>query len=192
MGDPRLYRSYSAREHRYVRRCFDGCAGRSVDDWNLLARRVEAFRAENRTLRSDYAAVSQENQRLSAQNEHLLNDNIRLSDRNATQDAHNGHFTRRIADQEREIRQKDREIRHLRQDNDNLTNRTRELVRDKSALADADRQSRATNVILTNRYDQLARDRADDITVKDGVIRRLQRTIDRLERSLRGENIWPG
>ncbi|KAI6085601.1 hypothetical protein F4821DRAFT_146031 [Hypoxylon rubiginosum] len=121
--------------HHYRTRCFDNCAGISLDQWNTLCNQNttlikdnDALTRENETLKSDLQATTQENGRLLAYNQQMI-DEIEGLRRSHSHDGENSErFRRRVAALKTEVEKKDREIHRLEKENDTFAKRVRVLT----------------------------------------------------------------
>ncbi|KAI4870539.1 hypothetical protein F4820DRAFT_402551 [Hypoxylon rubiginosum] len=121
--------------HHYRTRCFDNCAGISLDQWNTLCGQNktligdnDALTRENQTLKSDLQATSQENGRLIAYNQQMI-DEIEVLRRSHSHDSDTTErFRRRVAALKTEVDNKDREIRRIEKENDTFATRIRVLT----------------------------------------------------------------
>ncbi|KAI0010500.1 hypothetical protein F4779DRAFT_616468 [Xylariaceae sp. FL0662B] len=122
--------------HHHRERCFDDCAGVSVEQWNNLCdenknfiTRNEALSRDNQTLKTDLQATNQENHRLRVYNQQLASEVEDLR-RSLSSDGENAdRFRRRLADLRAEADKKEKTIQHLEKDNGILNARVRELTR---------------------------------------------------------------
>ncbi|KAI2632176.1 hypothetical protein GGR54DRAFT_634943 [Hypoxylon sp. NC1633] len=116
--------------HHHRTRCFDNCAGISLEQWNSLCQQNKDFIAsndvltrENQTLKSDLQVTAQENHRLIASNNQMI-DEIESLRRSHSHDGENtDKFRRRITALRTEVEHKDRELRHLEKENATLSTR---------------------------------------------------------------------
>ncbi|KAI2611514.1 uncharacterized protein GGS25DRAFT_483036 [Hypoxylon fragiforme] len=135
-GRQQFGRSYSFshhhdnHRHHHRPRCFDNCAGISVEQWNSLCQQNKDFIAsndvlsrENQTLKAQLQAAIKENGRLHARNQQLAEE-IHGLRRSHSHDGENAEkFRRRMASLRTEIESKEKEIQQLNKKNETFTTR---------------------------------------------------------------------
>ncbi|KAI1403525.1 hypothetical protein F4819DRAFT_484600 [Hypoxylon fuscum] len=120
--------------HHFRTRCFDNCAGISLEQWNSLCEQEKTLIAsndtltrENQTLKGDLQASTQENTRLLAYNQQLADEVDGLRRSHSHDGENTERFRRRVAALRTEVESKDREVHRLERDNDTLATRVRVL-----------------------------------------------------------------
>ncbi|KAI0384847.1 hypothetical protein F5Y04DRAFT_222370 [Hypomontagnella monticulosa] len=178
--------------HRHYRtRCFDNCAGISLEKWNKLCDQNkdlitsnDSLARENQTLKADLQTSTQETSRLVAYNQQLYDENLGLR-RSLTHDGENmGRFVRRVADLKTEVEHKEERIRYLDKRVDVLSETVTEANRQISSwrkTAD-DVETRLTDV--TRRLKEAKRllgERTRELDQSNAIVEDQRRTIRRLE-----------
>ncbi|KAI1389009.1 uncharacterized protein F4822DRAFT_429623 [Hypoxylon trugodes] len=117
--------SHSHRHH-YRTRCFDNCAGISLEQWNTLCDQNksvlasnEALTCENQTLKNDLSTSNAENARLVACNQQL-GDEIEGLRRSLDRGENAERFRRRVAALRAEVGGKEKDVHRLEKDNASL------------------------------------------------------------------------
>ncbi|KAI2632482.1 hypothetical protein GGS26DRAFT_77945 [Hypomontagnella submonticulosa] len=180
--------------HHYRTRCFDNCAGISLEKWNKLCEQNKDLIAnndilsrENQTLKADLQTSTQETSRLVAYSQQLYDELAGLR-RSHTHDGENmGRFARRVADLKTEIDNKDKHIHRLEKRVDVLTGTVSDTNQEISYWRGAadDFESRLSDV--TRRLEKAKRllsERARELDQSNAIVEDQRRTIRRLETTL--------
>ncbi|KAL7624130.1 hypothetical protein AAE478_005687 [Parahypoxylon ruwenzoriense] len=194
--------------YHYRTRCFDSCAGISLEQWNILCEQNKNFVAsnetltrDNQTLKSDLEASNQENQRLHAFNQQMI-DEVGELRRSRSRDSENSErFRRRVAALKTEVDNKDKEIERLEKENTTLSARVRVLTQTVSDGAQRiveltaslsrwrkradDFQSSLEDI--KSRYEKTRRflaTRTSDLEDSNALVEEQRRVIQRLETTL--------
>ncbi|OTB01028.1 hypothetical protein M426DRAFT_323808 [Hypoxylon sp. CI-4A] len=122
-------------------RCYEDCAGVSLEEWDSLCRQNkdtlasnEVLTRENETLKTDLRVSTEENARLVAANLQLTEDAASLRGRSQS---HEDALRRRITVLSREVEAKDRDVRLLEKDNGTLATRVKVIT---DTMSDQGRQ----------------------------------------------------
>ncbi|KAI1076446.1 hypothetical protein F5B20DRAFT_325627 [Whalleya microplaca] len=123
--------------HHHRDRCFEDCAGVTIEQWNSLYNENKDYRTRNETLLRENQTLKadlQDNHRLHVINQQLANEVEDLKRSLSNDNSHTDKFRRRVADLKDEVDKKERHIHHLEKDNGILNARVREITRTMSDL----------------------------------------------------------
>ncbi|KAI1411245.1 hypothetical protein F5Y13DRAFT_64541 [Hypoxylon sp. FL1857] len=179
--------------HHYRTRCFDNCAGISLEQWNSLCDQNKAVIAsnesltrENQSLKSELQATTQERNQLVADNR-LLADEVDSLRRSHSHSHHDGEaaerFRRRIAALKTELDNQDRLVSRLEKENATLSTRVRVLTETVSGYFNWQREAeRLQSLLEKTRRALSARNR--ELNESEAVVEEQRRRLRRLESTL--------
>ncbi|KAI0837447.1 hypothetical protein F5Y06DRAFT_297776 [Hypoxylon sp. FL0890] len=176
--------------HHFRTRCFDTCAGISLEQWNSLCEQNKAFIAsnealtrENQSLKDDLEASTQENSTLTSYNKELLDEVVSLRRSHSHDSETTERFRRRIAALRTELDNQDREIGRLDKENKTLATRVRVLTETVSGSYNWEREAERLRGLLEKTRRMLsARNR--ELNESEAIVEDQRRRLRRLETTL--------
>ncbi|KAI1136822.1 hypothetical protein F5Y05DRAFT_415073 [Hypoxylon sp. FL0543] len=176
--------------HHYRTRCFDNCAGISLEQWNGLCEQNKAFIAsnealtrENQSLKSDLQAAALENASLATHNKELVEEVVSLRRSHSHDGETAERFRRRIAALRTELDGKEREIHHLDRENKTLATRVRVLTETVSGMYNWEREAERLRALL-EKTRRLLSARNRELNESEAVVEEQRRRLRRLETTL--------
>ncbi|KAI0181604.1 hypothetical protein GGR52DRAFT_45529 [Hypoxylon sp. FL1284] len=192
---------YDHHRYHYRTRCFENCAGISLEQWNTLRGQNKSLMSDNETLtrenqalKTDLQTTSQENGRLVAYNQQMMEE-IEGLRRSRSHDSDNSErFRRRVAALKTEVESKNKSIHHLEKENNTLAKRVGVLTQTVSDHAKRISDATADLIKLEGWYDNLKSkyekvrrvlaSQTRELDEKNILIEDQRRMIRRLETSL--------